>query len=221
MPAIVATDTIKSPFPVRPRPTRRIGPNTVADWVAFERTTQKKHELHNGEYVEMSGGTFEHSVIAMEMARLIGNLLAEANSECRVAGSDLKVYIAPRKGYYPDITIVCGDPQIDFEEVLRNPFVIVEVLSESTAGFDRGEKFQDYRTIDSLCHFIMVEQNRPCVEHYERTDSGSWTLRSNTSLVESLSLTLTDTAIAVPLDRIYRGITFPTPADDAPAESTD
>ena len=93
----------------------------------------------------------------MELARVVGNLLAEAESECRVAGSDLKVYIAPRKGYYPDITIVCGSPQVDFEEVLRNPFAIVEVLSESTAAFDRGEKFQDYRMIDSLRHYIIVE----------------------------------------------------------------
>jgi Uma2 family endonuclease len=157
----------------------------------------------------MSGGSFEHAVIIMDTAVTLSIALAAAGNGCDVVGSDLKVYIRDTAGYYPDVTVVCGEPQIDFEETLRNPAAIIEVLSEGTAAFDRGEKFQNYRTIESLRHYILVDQYQCYVEHYERQETGVWSLVGEYSALEdSLILNLGGAAIQVPLSRVYRRISF-------------
>jgi Uma2 family endonuclease len=191
---------------------------TVADWIAFERTTDRKHELWKGQLVAMGGGTFEHNAISFDFARALANALEEAGTGCDVLGSDQKVHIRDKDGFYPDIVVVCGEPQIDFEEALGNPVLIVEVLSESTAAKDRGEKFQAYRTIPSLCHYILVEQTRPFVEHYERQDSGVWALiAEHNALTDTLILSLSGATFGIPLARIYRRVSFTTPAATEPA----
>lgn len=196
----------------RRRPARVIGPHTVADWVTFEHGTDRKHELHNGAYIEMPGGTYEHSAIIYDTGRALGNLLEEAGYPCEILGSEQKVFIAENRGYYPDILIVCGQPQIDFAEVLRNPFALIEVLSESTAEFDRGEKFENYRTIESLRHYILVEQYRPYVQHFALRESGEWAIAGeHKTLSDSLRLPLGDVEIALPLSKIYRRVSFPEP----------
>jgi Uma2 family endonuclease len=196
-------------FPPRIRLLPRTGPHTIREWVTSERSSQKKHELRNGELVEMSGGSFEHAVIIMDTAVTLSIALAAAGNGCDVVGSDLKVYIRDTAGYYPDVTVVCGEPQIDFEETLRNPAAIIEVLSEGTAAFDRGEKFQNYRTIESLRHYILVDQYQCYVEHYERQETGVWSLVGEYSALEdSLILNLGGAAIQVPLSRVYRRISF-------------
>jgi Uma2 family endonuclease len=190
-----------------------VGRMTVADWVALERATDKKHELQRGHFVEMGDGTFEHNAISFDFGRALANALEQASSTCEVLGSDQKVYIRDKDGFYPDMVVVCGEPQIDFEEALTNPVLIVEVLSESTAAKDRGEKFQDYRTIPSLRHYVLVEQTCPFVEHYERQDSGIWSLvAEHGALADTLVLTLGGATAAIPLAKIYRRVPFPAPA---------
>lgn len=189
-----------------PRSLPRNGPYTIADWVASERTSPTKYELHNGELVERNGGPFEHNAICANILQTFANLLEEAGVDCTVLGSDQKVFVRENKGYYPDVVFVCGSPQIDFEEALRNPVAIVEVLSESTAAFDRGDKFRDYRTIESLCYYLLVDQYRPSVECYERSEDGSWPLREYTNLTDSLPLTLSGVTVSLPLARIYRRV---------------
>lgn len=213
MPDLVATPTEeKINVFERRRPILTMGPHTIADWVEFERTTNKKHELRRGEFVEMSGGTSEHSDIIVNLIVAIDSQLAEIG--CRVKGSEQKVYIRNKEGCYPDVTVVCGQLQIDFEEALRNPIAIFEVLSNSTEAWDRGEKFENYRTIESLRHYVLVNQYRPLVEHHAVNESGLWTLvGEHKDLSDSLTLELNGKSVSLPLEKIYRYISFELPDD--------
>jgi Uma2 family endonuclease len=122
----------------------------------------------------------------------------------------MKVMVSPNVAFYPDVVVVCGNPLITFEEALQNPVLVAEVLSMSTASFDRGEKFRQYRTIPYLRHIVFLEQDRPIIEHYERNEAGEWLIRSEyNSLEQHFELTINATPISLPLARIYRDVTFP------------
>ena len=187
---------------------RTAGPYTVADWLKFEESKDRKHELRNGEYIEMAGAAYEHNVIAGHIFGIFFVALEE--SDCEVLGSDQKIYIDNKNGLYPDVAIVCGEPMIAPAEALQNPVLIVEVLSPSTAADDRGEKFEKYRTRPTLKHYILTEQHRPSVEHFEKGDNGIWSLvAEHHSLDETLTITLSGATITIPLTAIYRRISFP------------
>lgn len=191
----------------RPRLARVSGPHTFADWVAFERTTQKKFQLIEGEYVEMAGASHEHNLIAFDFARTLADALDAAETGCELVGSDQKIYVRHKVGYYPDVVVFCSEAQIDFEEGLRNPTVLVEILSESTAAFDRGTKFSDYRTLPSFAHYVLIEQDRVSVEHFAKGDDNLWTLvGEHTALTDFLTLTLGGATVTVSLAKIYRRV---------------
>lgn len=194
---------------VRVRPQRYAGPYTIADWVAFEDTQDRKQQLRNGEFVEMAGASYDHNAITGDL--YVELAIALRGTGCEALGSDQRVHIDNRNGYYPDIVVVCGEPQIDFAEAIRNPFLIVEVLSPSTAADDRGDKFADYRTRPSLQHYLLIEQTKPSIEHYEKGGSGLWTLvAEHHSLAEILTIRINgDTTISLPLASIYRRVVFP------------
>ena len=185
--------------------------HTVSDWAAFEETKTRKHELRNGEFVEMAGATYEHNRVSANLLIEIGKMLPD---NCEVMGSDQKVYIENTNGLYPDIVVVCGTPEIGIASALRNPLLIVEVLSPSTSGDDRGEKFEKYRTRPTFAHYILVEQNRPSVEYFAKNENGLWVLAAeHHALDETLSLVIGGTAVSLPLADIYRRITFTDPEE--------
>lgn len=189
------------------------GPYTIDDWNAFEAGKERKHELRNGDFIEMAGATYEHNLIS---GNIFGELfIALRETDCEVLGSDQKIFISNTNGLYPDIVVVCGDPLIDPIEALQNPVLIVEVLSSSTAADDRGEKFEKYRTRPTLQHYILVEQDRPTVEHFARGETGLWTLVGEYhQRTETLTILLNSQTIAIPLAAIYRRIDFVAPTDN-------
>jgi Uma2 family endonuclease len=151
---------------------------TPAEYLAFEREqTHAKHEYLNGQVTAMGGASMAHSVI-------VGNVSASLHGQlrgrgCRVMSSDMRVHIPATGLYtYPDITVVCHVPMLqdDQFDTLLNPSVIIEVLSPSTEAYDRGEKFEHYRSIDSLQTYVLISQSRPHIEVYERQDNGAWML---------------------------------------------
>jgi Uma2 family endonuclease len=150
----------------------------------------------------------EHNTIA---ANLVAALyVALEPTGCRALGSDQKVYSSERLGYYPDVTVLCASPLVAFGEALQNPILLAEVLSASTAAHDRGTKFRHYRTIESLRHYLLIEQDAPVIEHHERAEEGYWLLRGEyTTLDDTLQLSLDGFAVSLPLTRIYRFVTFP------------
>ena len=192
----------KRVFPRRPQ-----GPHTVADWMAFEAGKVRKHQLRNGEFIEVPGAAFAHNVIVSNVR--VELFAALGNADCLILGSDQKIYVDNTNGLYPDVVVTCGDPLIDPSEALQNPVLIVEVLSPSTAADDRGEKFEQYRTRPTLIHYLLVVQDRPTIEHFEKGEHGIWSLvAEHHSLSETLTLTLGGVTVSLPLAAIYRRVEF-------------
>jgi Uma2 family endonuclease len=150
---------------------------TFAEYLVLERGSETKHEFLDGRTWAMAGGTIEHAQLA---ANVIGELHAQLRGRgCRVFTSDLRVRVAATGlATYPDVTVVCGaiEPDADDEHTVRNPVVLVEVLSDSTEAYDRSEKFAHYRRIPSLRAYVLVSQTEARIEVYGRNDDGSWTL---------------------------------------------
>lgn len=120
--------------PVRP-------PVTEAEYLAMERASSVKHELWNGEVFAMTGGTLVHAALAMNIGRALINALEDRR--CLVLSSDAKVHVPLTRGFvYPDVSVVCGESRTydEHHDVLLDPILVVEVLSESTERFDRGDK---------------------------------------------------------------------------------
>ena len=183
---------------------------TVAEYLAFERSSESKHEFFDGELFAMTGGTPAHSLIASNFIREAGNALKDR--PCVVYTSDLRVKVNASGLYtYPDVTIVCGEQKFDDDQrdTLINPTIVVEVLSKSTASYDRGPKSKHFRKIDSLQALILIEQDCPVVEVYCRQSDGKWILSDATELTESIAIE--PIGISIPLAEIYRNVTFPEP----------
>jgi Uma2 family endonuclease len=172
-------------------------------YLAFERGAEHKHELWDGQVYAMGGASLAHNRIVANLVRHLGNGLD--GSGCVALPSDIRVRIPIRDRYvYPDVTIVCGEPELEGEaDVLLNPRTIIEVLSRSTAAFDRGDKFAGYRSILSLREVIFVNQEVREIECYTRQVDDSWILRVYAG---DASLPLEPLATPLPLGRIYEGV---------------
>jgi Uma2 family endonuclease len=146
-------------------------------YLAFEREAEGKHEYWHGELFAMAGASRRHNVLVANLVRLLGNALLDR--PCEVYPSDMRVASASREVFtYPDVTVVCGEPTFTdgAHDTLLDPLVIVEVLSDSTEAYDRGKKFEHYRGIASVRHYMLVAQDQPLVELYTRQGDGTWTL---------------------------------------------
>ncbi len=148
---------------------------TKEEYLELEVLADYKSEYYNGEIFAMSGGSPDHSTICCNLIRRIAEAIDDKN--CRGFESNMKLEIAATNAYvYPDIMVVCGDIQFaeNTEYALTNPVLIIEVLSPSTESFDRGKKFEYYRTIDTLKEYVLVSQDKPMVEVYFRKEKDRW-----------------------------------------------
>src|SRR3954451_12138196 len=153
---------------------------TIEEYLRRERAALEKHEYRDGEIVLMAGGAADHSLIVANTIRELGNLLK--SKPCRVYDSNLRIRIPRTVLYtYPDVSVICGqrepDPNDSSGETMTNPRVIVEVLSPSTEGYDRGEKFSRYLQLESLREYVLVVQTAPRIETFFRHDNGEWLFR--------------------------------------------
>jgi Uma2 family endonuclease len=150
---------------------------TYAAYLAAEEVSTTKHEYLRGEVYAMAGGTPEHAALMMAIGAEL--LLALRGRPCRVYGSELRIRIdATDLSTYPDVSVVCGPlitSTID-RNAATNPIVIVEVLSDSTEAYDRGEKFAHYRRLSSLREYILLSQHKPRIESYRKNEQGIWML---------------------------------------------
>lgn len=179
---------------------------TEQEYLAIERAAEFRSEFVNGEMFAMSGGTMNHADLQRNL--LLELHLAVKMRGCKAVGPDLRVKISARTYVYPDVSVVCGKPAADEnQDNLLNPVVIVEVLSPSTEKYDRGLKFQLYRTIQSLKDYILVDQHQILVEHYTRQPGGTWALKDYQKMEETL--TIGSISASIPLARIYEGIALP------------
>jgi len=150
---------------------------TPAEYLAFERKCEFKSEYWAGQVFAMAGASERHNLIETNVIIALGSQLR--GKSCKVYPSDMRVKVPATDLYtYPDVTIVCGKAQFDDVErdTLLNPTVIVEILSKSTENYDRGKKFQNYRTLESLTEYVLIAQDAVHIEHYVRQSDNQWLL---------------------------------------------
>lgn len=173
------------------------------EYLRIERAAQGKSEYDGGLVLAMAGASLRHNLIVAALIRSLGNRLAE---RCLVLPSDMKVRVLnPTRFFYPDVSVVCERPQFadDEHDVLLNPLVVVEVLSEATAKYDRGRKFLSYQEIESLQEYVLVSVDQPLVEHFRR-DGNHWVYTKTEGLQGLVGLSAV--ACEVPLHEIYHQI---------------
>ena len=188
---------------IAPRTEKRL--YTEEEYLALEEAAEGKSEYIHGEICPMSGGTDYHAAIPMSLGAELR--VALRGRGCLVMSSDMKVYAAGDM-YYPELTVVCGPRQYHGgnRTVITNPLLVAEVLSPSTERKDRGEKFQDYMTIESLMVYLLVSQNAPRVEQFSRAGDGRW----DYTLVAGLNgiLPIPALGVTLALADIYAEIDF-------------
>lgn len=148
------------------------------DYLTMEAVSPVKHEYLDGEIFQMAGASDEHNTIAMNIAAELHQQLKKR--PCKVYQNDMRLYVEKEGIYtYPDVMIVCGKPEIktykNLDNIL-NPVLIVEVLSPSTADYDKGGKFEQYRTIESFKEYLLVSQDAKQITRYTKQSNGSWIL---------------------------------------------
>ena len=161
---------------------------TTEEYLAKERKALTKSEYRDGQIQAMPGASRKHNLIA-------GNTFAELhvqlrNRVCEVYQNDMRVKVSAAGTYtYPDVVVVCEEPRFEDThfDTLLNPTVLIEVLSPSTAAYDRGDKFASYQKLDSLCEYVLISQDSVCVEHYLRQEQ-DWNLTEFRSLDDVFSL---------------------------------
>ena len=173
---------------------------TPEEYLERERHSPIKHEYLDGDVYAMAGTSKAHNLISLNLALLLRTGLK--NSPCQTFIADIKVNIANQKYYfYPDLVVTC-DEQDDLNAyAVTSPKVIIEVLSESTESFDRGKKFQYYRTIPSLQDYILVSSQEYAVEIFHRMEGDRWMLETYQGLEAIARIASLD--LNIPLAEIY------------------
>ena len=180
---------------------------TPETYLELERKAITKNEYVNGEIIAMAGASFAHNFITLDTTIHLSRQLMEGDCEIASTG-DLRVKVSRTASYfYPDIVVVCGEPQAEDNtfDTLVNPTLIVEVLSASTETYDKDEKFTHYRQIDSLQEYILISQDRVQVVQY-RHQEPEWIPTEFRALVDIVPLV--SIGCELPLQHIYRRVKF-------------
>ncbi len=181
---------------------------TVRDYLDYERFSAEKHEYLDGNVYAMAGESINHSTLCFNLNRIVGNELR--GKGCRGFSPNMKIATNDRGLFsYPDLAIVCGDPIMfdNHKDIITNPTVIFEVLSPSTASYDRGEKFLRYSNfIETLQDYILISQDEPFIEHYRKQENGGWEKSEIRDLESVLEIASIDCRIS--LSELYELVDF-------------
>jgi Uma2 family endonuclease len=159
---------------------------TPEKYLTLERQSEIKSEYWKGGMFAMAGATEAHNLIVTNVVIELGSQLK--GRPCKLYPNDMRVRIPRSPSYkYPDTVVVCGQPQFEDEhrDTLLNPTVIIEVLSPSTEAYDRGAKFREYRSIESLQEYVLISQDKPLIERYVRQEGTPFWLFSDASGLEA------------------------------------
>lgn len=180
---------------------------TPQEYLELERAGDMKCEYFNGEIFAMAGASLQHNRITRNLTIALGNQVR--GGPCEIFASEQRVKVDPTGLYtYPDLVVACGELQFEDRhlDTLLNPKVIIEVLSTSTAEYDRGEKFAQYRRLDSLQEYLLVSQDRCRVERYVRKGN-DWMLTEFSD--PEIPLPLESLGCVIRLPEIYERVEFP------------
>jgi len=191
--------------------------STPEDYRLLEEKAEFRSEYHDGEIIQMSGGTINHNRITRNLTILFGNSFQGKPYE--VFMSDLRLWIPQyRRGTYPDVMVIEGQPIFNEgrQDEVINPLLIVEVLSNSTRGFDRNDKFRFYRSIPELREYVLIEQNEFFIEQFIKTESGQWLFQEYQG--DAAKVSFTSVGVQMSMIDIYEGVIFEESITGLPAE---
>lgn len=182
------------------------------EYLALEEAADYKSEYINGQIIPVAGGTTNHNRIALNISAALN--FAFKQQDCEVFMGDVRLWIPKRRIYtYPDVMIIAGEPEYfnDRTDTITNPKVIVEVLSDSTEGYDREAKFQAYRTIPTFEEYVLIDQTQIYIEQFSKTAFKRWSLREYDAEDQAISLNLVQFQIS--LADVYNKVKFEKLAD--------
>lgn len=177
------------------------------EYLTLEESADYKSEYIDGQIVPMAGGSTNHNQIALNFSTELNFAFKKLDN--RVFMSDVRLWIPERRIYtYPDVMVVAGEPEYynDRTDTITNPKVIIEVLSKSTKGYDRSEKFGSYRTIPTLEEYLLLDQTKIYVEHFSKTDAKRWSFREYDQSDEVIPLSSVNFQIS--LADVYNKVIF-------------
>lgn len=187
---------------------------TAAEYLAWEREQRAKHEFYEGDVFAMAGASPRHNALCVKISAAL--LSALDGRGCITLSSDQRIGMRRRKYVYPDVSVICG--QLELEDgagdVVLNPAIVVEVLSASTEQHDRGGKWDGYRRIPSLTDYVLVSQAKPQIELFRRGSGGTWSYQA---FGPGEQVTLGNGAV-LRVDGIFDGV-MQLPGDEEPGES--
>ena len=177
---------------------------TPEEYFVWEEKQLFRHEYLNGEVYAMSGGTQNHGRIASNIIFIVKGHLRGGG--CQVGNSDCRVNILETKDYvYPDVSVTCDERDITAIQAIQYPCLIVEVLSPSTASYDRGDKFRLYRRKPSLQDYVLVDAEKIAIDLYRKNDRGNWEI-FNYQSGDNIELRSID--LSFPIESVYEDIVF-------------
>ncbi|BBC23812.1 Uma2 family endonuclease [Pseudanabaena sp. ABRG5-3] len=183
---------------------------TYEEYLAWESTQEMRHEFCDGEVIAMAGGSRNHNRVSGNFFKLLDEKFADRSCEVYIA--DVKVQVQPRRKYfYPDVVVTCDERDRQDPQVVSFPCLIIEVISPSTEGFDRGFKFSQYRGFETLQEYVLVQVEQPIVEVFQRNDQGQWVFFEY-GIGDQIFLKSANVEIAV--SDIYRQIQFEEKPED-------
>ena len=183
---------------------------SIAEYLEIEQQTDLRHEYHDGQIYAMAGGTSNHMILCTTINGLLFTRLENNKLKCKAYNSEAKVAIDSQNRYlYPDATVVCGDIiwSSKVKAAITNPILIVEVLSESSADYDRNDKFEFYKAIQTLQEYVLIEQDKPeVIVYYRKPNSSLWKPKTFTDLKTKIDLKSLN--IAIDMSELYFNLTF-------------
>lgn len=172
------------------------------EYLEIEMRSQERHEYYDGHIIAMAGGSTAHGIIQVNLITSFSNLFREKKRPCRPFGSDTRVYVSDTKYFYPDVSIICGKPDVDGQNNWKNPEIVIEILSESTASFDQNEKAAAYRQMPSLKELVLIDSRVKAITIFQKQDDGAWVERSYGDQVVAVRVAGEE----LPLAEIYEGV---------------
>ncbi|MBE9034668.1 Uma2 family endonuclease [aff. Roholtiella sp. LEGE 12411] len=180
---------------------------TPEEYLELEEAAEYKSEYIDGQIIPMAGGTVNHNRISLNLSAALNFAFRQQDYE--VFMGDVRLWITQKRTYtYPDVMILAGEPEFfnNRKDIILNPQIIVEVLSKSTKGYDREDKFQDYRTISTFQEYLLIDQTRIHVEQFSKTGKKQWTLREYDEEDEAIALVTVPFEIS--LQDLYNKVNF-------------
>lgn len=174
-------------------------PFSADDFLAWDATQAERHEFVNGEVFAMAGGEDRHASVSLAVASALRSHLK--GSRCRVYMNDVKLQVAAANAFfYPDVFVTCSERDAASRLVKQEPLLVVEVLSPSTAAYDRGDKFAAYRLCPTLAEYAVIDTDRRAVDLFRKNTEGLWVLHP---LVGNATLTLASVDHALALGELF------------------